>query len=395
MSGARRVWVWVLIVAASLIGLASILTTWVDRQMLDEQAWQTASAELIEDPAVRDALSVYLVNELYENVDVAASLEQRLPPDLKGLAAPLAGALRQPATDGVERLLEAPRIQQMFINASSLAQQKLVNVLEDKTGEGITTGDGTVTVDLGQLVTEIGGELGVPASALDRLPPDAGTITVMRSDQLAAAQTAVVALRVLSVVLLVLVLGMFALAIYLAEGARRETIRNIAWAFILVGLVVLVVRKLAGDAAIDALVAPASQDTGKEVWLISSSILSQIGWAAILYGVIGLLGAVFAGPTAAATSVRRRVAGVVNRRPGIAWAVAAGIFLLLVLWGPTHALRTLWGITLLVVLAAAGLEALRRQMLREFPDAGSDGASHGAIVTQAAPVAADAAGKET
>ena len=66
MSTRRRVLVWILIVVASLIAVGSILTTWVDRQMLDEQAWRQASAELIEDPAVREALSVYLVDELYE-----------------------------------------------------------------------------------------------------------------------------------------------------------------------------------------------------------------------------------------------------------------------------------------------------------------------------------------
>jgi hypothetical protein len=372
VSVARRAVIWALIVAASLIALASTLTAWVDRQMLDEQAWRTASAELIEDPQVRDAIAVYVVNELYDNVDVAAGLEERLPGDLKALAAPLAGALRQPATDGVERLLEAPRVQQLFIDASSLAQQKLVNVLEDKTGEGISSGDGTVTVDLGQLLSQVGAELGLPASALDRLPPDAGTITVMQSDQLAAAQTAVRALRVLSAVLLVVVLVLYGLAIYLAKGARREAIRNVAWAFVLVGLVVLVVRRFAGEGVVDALVAPASQDTGHRVWLISSSILGQIGWAAILYGVVGLLGAVFAGPTAAATSVRRDAAGVLNGRPGIVWAVVAAVFLLVVLWGPTHALRTLWGVTLLAALVAGGIVALRRQTLSEFPDAGSD-----------------------
>ena len=69
--------------------------------------------------------------------------------------------------------------------------QKLVNVLEDKTGHGISTGNGVVTLDLSQLVTEIGTELGVPASALAKIPPDTGVITVMRSDQLSAAQTAV------------------------------------------------------------------------------------------------------------------------------------------------------------------------------------------------------------
>jgi hypothetical protein len=70
-------------VVASLIGIASILTIWVHRQMLDERSWKSASADLIEDPQLRDALSAYLVTELYDNVDVAAALSERLPADLR------------------------------------------------------------------------------------------------------------------------------------------------------------------------------------------------------------------------------------------------------------------------------------------------------------------------
>jgi hypothetical protein len=368
MGGRRRALVWTLIVVASLIGLGSILTAWVDRQMLDNQSWQDASARLIENPEVQNALSVFLVDELYGNVDVASALEQRLPADLKPLAPSVAAALRQPATDGVKRLLEAPRVQQLWINANAVAQQKLVNVLEDKTGDGISTGNGVVTLDLSELVTEIATELGVPASALDKIPPDAGVITVMRSDQLSAAQTAVKAVRVLSTGLLVLVLALFALAIYLARGERRQTLRNIGFAFVLVGLTVLVVRRVAGNGAVDALTSPQGKPAAHEAWLIGSEILSQIGWATILYGAIAVAGSIFAGPTAAATSVRGRVAPVLNERPGIVWAAVGAVFLLLVLWGGTHALRTWWGIVLLGALLAIGIVALRHQTLREFAD---------------------------
>src|SRR5688500_17256900 len=113
LSRRRRAVVWALVVVASLIGLGSILTTWVHRQMLDEQAWRDASAELIQDARVREALSVYLVNELYANVDVSSALAQELPPALQGLAPTAAGALRQPATDAVDRLLDAPHVQQL------------------------------------------------------------------------------------------------------------------------------------------------------------------------------------------------------------------------------------------------------------------------------------------
>jgi hypothetical protein len=371
LSRRRRAAIWALVVTASLLGLVTILTTWVNRQMLDNQAWKNASAQVIQDAKVRTALSAYLVNQLYDNVDVAARLENRLPANLKGLAAPLSGALREPATSAADFLLGRPRVQQLFITTSGVAHQKLVNVLESKTGFGISTGNGVVTLDLRQLVRQLGGDLGLPADALAKLPADTGIITVMRSSQLSLAQTAVRAIRVLSVWLLVLVLGLYALAIYLARGIRRQTLRNVGWAFVLVGLIVLVIRRIAGNYAIDALTSPAYRGTVHDVWLIGSSILGEVGRATILYGLVTAAGAILAGPTAWAVAVRRGVAPTLNRRPGIAWSVAAFVFVLLVLWGPTHALRTWWGILLLGGLLAAGIEALRRQTLAEFPDAGS------------------------
>jgi hypothetical protein len=362
----RRTLIWTLIVAASVIAVLSILTTWVHRQMLDEQSWRDASAELIADPQVRETLSVYIVNELYDNVNVGGELQSRLPPDLKGLADPAAGVLRQAATDGVERLLEGPRVQQLFVDASSLAQQKLVNVLEDTTGDGISTGDGVVTLDLSQLVIELGQELGISQSTMDRIPPDAGVITIMESSELATAQTAVKALRILSAALLVLVLLMYALAVYLARGHRRATLRNIGWALVIVGLVVLVARRASGSYAVDALASPASHAAAERAWLIGSEILAQIGWAAIAYGVVIIAGAILAGPTGYATVLRSRLAPVLNERPGVVWAAVACAYLLLILWGPTHALTTLWGVALLGALLAAGVVALRAQTLREF-----------------------------
>ena len=62
---------------------------------------------------------------------------------------------------------------------------------------------------------------------------------------------------------------------------------------------------------------------------------------------------------------------MLNERPGIAWAAVGAVFLLLVLWGGTHALRTWWGIVLLGALLAIGVVALRHQTLREFPELGS------------------------
>ena len=367
LSRRRRILIWTLVVLASVLAIVSILTTWVNRQMLDNTAWQKATTKVIEDPQVQTAIATYAVNQLYDNVDVAQALEQRLPKNLQRLAPPLAGALEQPATQGVTFLLQRPRIQQAFLTASALAHEKLVNVLENKTGHGISTGNGVVTLDLHQLIVQLGTRLGLPQNALAQIPADAGTVTLLKSDQLSAAQAGVQAVRVLSAWLLVGVLFLYGLAIYLARGRRRATLRNAGVGLALVGLLILVIRTLLGNYLTGALASPGYEPATHRLYLIGTSLLGQIGAAALFYGVVATLGAVLAGPTQAATWVRRELAPVLNERQGIVWGAVGFVYLLLILWGPTHALRVWWGILLLGGLIALGVVALRRQTLREFP----------------------------
>jgi hypothetical protein len=368
LSRGRRIAIWSLIGVASLLLIVAILATWANRQILDNGTFETTSTHLVQDPAIQSALATYLVNEAYENVDIPAALAERLPPNLKPLAGPLAAAVRQPATNAVNRLLTRPRVQTLFVNATTGTHRQLVAVVEDKTGAATSTANGTVTMDLGVLVQRIGPSLGLPAAALDRLPPNTGVITIMRSDQLGAVQTGVKAIKIVSIWLVVLVLAMYAAAIYLATGARREALRTVGWAFVFVGLLVLAVRRVAGSYTVDALAAPAYRDAAHHAWLISSSILGEVGRAIVLYGLVGVLGAVLAGPSRLAVATRSRLAPILNERPDITWGGAAFGFLLIVLWGGTHALRTWWGILLLGGLLALGIVALRRQTLREFPE---------------------------
>ena len=375
LSRGRRAAVWSLIVLASLLAVVGILGTWVNRQLLDNDTFKDTSTELVQDSKIQSALSVYLVNQAYDNVDISAALAERLPPNLKPLAAPLAAALRQPATNAVGRLLTRPRVQDLFVQSTGLTHQQLVNVVDNKDGPGTSTANGDVTIDLGVLVQQLGPSLGLPDAALSRLPPSTGVITVMRSDQLGLAQNGVRAVKIVSTWLVVLVFALFAAAIYLAAGSRRETLRTVGWAFVFVGLLVLVVRRVAGNYVIDALAAPAYRDAGKQAWLISSSILGEVGRAIVLYGLVFVVGAILAGPSRLAVATRRRLAPVLNERADITWGGAAFGFLLLVLWGGTHALRTWWGVLLLGALLALGIVALRRQTLAEFPQPSTQAAA--------------------
>ena len=367
LSRKRRIVVWTLVVLATILALVSILTTWVNRQMLDNTAWNKATAQVIQDPQVQTSLADYTVNQLYQNVNVAQVLQQHLPPALQPLAPQLAGALQGPATRAVTLLLQRPRVQTAFINASSVAHQKLVAVLEDKTCCGISTGNGVVTLNAHELVMEVGAQLGLPSDALSQLPNKAGTITLMKSDQLAAAQTGVKAIHVLSVWLLIGVLVLYGFAIYIARGARRATLRNAGLGLVLVGLLTLIIRRLLGNYITDALASPGYQPATHRMYLIGTEILGQIGQATVLYGAIAVLGAVFAGPSAPAVWLRQKLAPTLNNQQGIVWGAVGFLYVLLLLWGGTHALRQWWGILLLGGLIALGVVALRRQTLQEFP----------------------------
>src|SRR5262245_9195782 len=347
--------------------LVSILTMWTQRQVLDNNSWRNASEQLITDPQIQDTLATYITNQIYDNVDLTAILEQRLPAQLDGLAPGIAGALRGTTPGAIKTLLQRPRFQQLFVNASSAAHDKLVNVLEDTTGHGISTGNGTVTLDLRTLMIQVAKKLGLPGTRLEQLPPDAGQITLLQSKQLDTLQTTVKVINKLSVFLVIAVVAIFGLAIYLARGIRRATLRNIGFAFIIVGLLVLLVRRFGSNYVVDALTDPEYEGSIRRAVVIGSSILGDIGRATVFYGVIALIGALLAGPSRIATRIRRWIAPTVVESPGVAWGALGLLFLLLVLWGPTHALKTWWGILLLAGLLALGFEALRRAMVREFP----------------------------
>ena len=102
-----------------------------------------------------------------------------------------------------------------------------------------------------------------------------------------------------------------------------------------------------------------------------------------------------AGPWRAAVALRREIAPVLNQRQEVAWGTAGILYLLLVLWGPTHALRTWWGILLIGALLALGIYLLRKQTLEEFPNAGLEGPEHslGARMAVTARKVTDRSGK--
>lgn len=364
---ARLGWVRALIAVASIVAVLAATTTWVKRQALDTDNWVAASDEVLADPDVRAALAQFIVNELYQAVDVEAELAGLMPEDFEGLAGPVSAALRQPAVEAVDYLLGTSQVQTLWSDANRRAHALLVAVLEDDLAV-VSTADGAVTLELGPLVRQLGEQLGLSSDVLDRIPDDAGNIVIAESGELDTAQQAVALTRALSVWLLVVVVGLYALAVYLA-GDRRRALRSVGWALLASSLVLLLVRRLTLAYVLSLVDDPGNEAPVRAVFFIASALLAQIAWAGVAYAVVLVLGAVYAGPSRAATSVRRALAPVATADPIVVWGGALAVFGVLVLWSPTAAFDAWWSVLVLLALFLTGIEALRRQARAEFPDA--------------------------
>lgn len=364
----RRAVATTLVVFASLLAFLAIFAIWVNRQALDTENWTNTSSELLEQPVIRDQVAARLTDELYQSVDVEAAVRDLLPPRAEPLAGPAANALRGQVEKIARTALGRPEAQALWADANGAAHKQLLVVLEGG-GPIVSTEGGKVVLDTKALLAELEEQVGVGGRLVKALPEGASQITIMRSDQLGTAQNVVQALKPLPYILLLAAIALVAVAMAIAPGWRRRALRAVGIGFILAGAAALLGRSLAGDMVVDSLARTAAAEPAvTEVWSVGTSLLVDVATAAIVYGVVMVFAAWLAGPTRAAMATRRTVAPYV-REPAIAYGTLALVVVLLVWWQPTPAWRNPIMLAILVGLLAAGVEALRRQVIREFPQA--------------------------
>jgi hypothetical protein len=368
-TGWRR-WVpWLLIVLAALITLLAALNVWVKRQALSTNNFTDASSQLLENDDIRNAISVYVVNQIYENVDVSQALEQRLPPATKPLAPTVAAALRPALVRTTDTLLGRPRVQQAFETSVRTAHQLFIALLDGKHDLLVST-NGNVVLNLRPILEQVVDQTGFGERILQKLPPDAGEITVMKGSQLETARKSVKLLRATSYFLLFLVLALIAAAMWIARGRRRTMLLAAGVSLVVVGLVILVVHRLAGAYVVDALTNnPDAKRPVNAVWAIETQLLRNVGINTVIYGVLGILAALLAGASRPATYVRRVA---LHERPLVGFGVLAVVLLILLVTGPTDGDR-IYPLLVVGAVAFIGLEVLRRQTNREFPSAAAPG----------------------
>ena len=353
----------VLTVVAILLALVGMVAFYVEHTALDDEGFETISRNMIENDAIRTQVANTAVDQLFANIDVEAAIADRLPPAQQGLAPVLAGIARSGADRAAVTVLERPRVQTVWVETTTATQRQLVALLDDKT-KFVQTEGGKVVLDLRPIMIELGDQVVVIGRVAEKLPDSAGKITIIEESQLESAQTATRILRAVANWMWLVAIAVAALAIWLARGRRRLELRALAIGVLVVGLLMLAVRRFAGDYVVDRV---AADDTVKpaahDAWDILTQVLADRAWVWIILGVVTLIGVWFVGETRRAAQARRAAAPVLQSRP-TTYAIVAVVLLVLALVAPAIA-RGWLSALVLVGLIVAGIEVVRSIVGRE------------------------------
>ncbi len=366
--GAHRILVRVLLGLATLLAVLAIFAIWANRQLMNPDNWAKTSTALLQRETIRSAVSGYLIDQLYANVDVSGELKSGLPKELAPLAGPLSGALHNVAEQGAEKALETPQVQGVWRNANRAADQTLVTIVKGG-GSHVEIEGGTVSLNLRQVVADLAQRLGLSSDVAEKLPPSVATLKVLTSGDLGLVRNMAKALHALALWLTILVFALYALAIYLARDRRRRTLMWVGVSLVFAGLLVLLGRKIGQGQVVSAITNDASiEPAANDAYSVATSLLVQVASASIIIGIPAILAAWLAGPASWAVSIRRFLAPHFRERPALPYWLAGGLLVLIFIWGPIPATRNPVEMLLFTILAFFGAYVLGKQIAEEFPD---------------------------
>lgn len=351
----------VLLVVATVFALIGTLTTWVNIQLLDTDEWVELSGDLLANEDIQEALSEKIVDVVYTNVSIGDAINDELPEALDGIGGFLAGAVRDPLTDGVRRALGSEAVREAWEQANRVIHERFVAIMRGDTSDLVST-DGDLSIELRPLVINVGESLGLPSGLLDRIPEDAGSFVILDEDALDAMQTTVRLADLMRWVPVIIAVVLYAAAVALAgRGSRVWATRGVGWGLLATAVIVLLIRRLSATLVVPILVQnPQNDDIGVQTIDISTRLLSEVGRTVLWFALLILIVTAILGTGRRGTAVRNFVAPAFT---GSAIALAGGavVFVLLMLWwSPARIFEGWFSALAFLALVIVSVVVLRR-----------------------------------
>src|SRR5260370_22975109 len=275
-------------------------------------------APLIKDPAIQNALTNKITNEIVTQINVkgltgqaAAELSQKGLPRIGGLLQGLSGSLASGVQGFVHshvyKIITGPRMAAAWTQVNGVSHQALVAALSGR-GAGlgaVGVSNGQVTLDLAPLVAVA--KQDVPARGLavvTKIPTVHPTFALFPSKDLVKAQKGYRLINDLKIVLPILTLVLLALGVLAARGHRRALIGaglGFAASMLVLGAGLAIARIVYLN-SVPASVLPA--DAAPAAFDILVRFIRTPLRTLLVVGLVVAVGAFFTGPSAAAAATR-------------------------------------------------------------------------------------------
>jgi hypothetical protein len=393
----------VLVVLTCVCLVAATVGIWANRNFLDTDRFVTRVGPLIQEPAVREAVSARIGDQVTALVDVRALLEDALPERGQLLAGPLSNAVDGFVRDKVDEFVATDAFERLWVGAARLSHEAAVRLLRGE-ATNVQTSDGSITLNLVPVVNQVLARLtaaspeilgrqvdipdvtleDVPDAAITKLeralgrplPKDFGQVTVYDNGKLQAAQDGLELFDQFMVAFAVATPIFLVLALWVSQRRRRTVLQLVVGA----GLGLVLLRRVMFRVQDDVAALPprpaGQQAAGLALHNFIDPLLTFTEWALAAIAIVGAV-AVLTSDYPWVVSLRHRVRTVAASATGavqrgatdegtVRWVAghqellqfAVGALALVALW----VLDLSWLGVLLVLLVAAGLVLFVRRV---------------------------------
>ncbi|HEY4278173.1 MAG TPA: hypothetical protein VGM91_08145 [Conexibacter sp.] len=353
----------ILIAFAAFLAVIALLGAWLDRQLLNTDDWTKTSVALLREDSIRVPLGNALAQAIADGSRTTTALQEVLPPRLQPLASQAGAFVADAAQRATQRLLDSPRVQQLWESANRVTHHQFVALMEGNGREIAGTG---VVLDLRPMASEVAREAGFSGDLLTRLPNPTGRVVLLRENRLDALRKVVHILDTLAWLPGIAAVVLYGLAIWLAPGARRRALVVSGASLAGAGFLALIGRRVGGHELVNAVAGDGPYVTAaSDVWRIGTSLLYELATVVIVVGLFAALGAWLAGPARSASWLRARIAPALAAPVAAVLSVTALAYIALIEWGPLSVLRKPIPILLFAAMLLVGVVLLRDQVVKE------------------------------
>jgi hypothetical protein len=360
----RRILVGLLVFLSCLAVVVTGLTIWAHYTVMNTDGYMNLVGPIGKDPEAIKNLSGYVGDQAVIATDLQQRVADALPQQAQFFAGPITSAVSDFITKGAQKVLSSPKAYDLWLKINRLAHEKIVALLRGESTNAYVAGS-DVKLNLLPLISQVlvwvddrlpGGladkfsppviEPGTdPQTAIQDvanwsgkpLPSDFGQVTLLQSDALGPAQTAVKWFDRLVWILPLVTLGLVALTIWLSRRRGRTAIAIGIGAAIAIVLTRVIINR-ASIALTDKLKEGGGLHVAKDVVNASLGPLTTITIWIVIIGVVAAILVWFLGRrdlrNAAVSVGKRAVSGTgdvkIPDSPVTSWI---GNHVLAVRWG--------------------------------------------------------------